>query len=241
MGWTTTLVAVSRDPGSLEGGIVDEGVQSDRWTMWEAQFLTGEELVEELRLVKPTRAPAFITSIEDSDWAIFAFRHSTTIASAVLNPDRASESVAGRSAMSLAAVPGDLPQLISRWATESGVDLTASDIGRLLFRDWDVADDAIAAILRLLGAPFADGLPPELSDTSTSPSRGPVEELGFSSLSVPGIGNVAGSNDRYYVGMGSDYVGVWDRQRSERPLATFPKTREGIALALREFARLTAR
>jgi hypothetical protein len=46
------------------------------------------------------------------------------------------------------------------------------------------------------------------------------------------------SGDRYLLGYGESYFGIWDRAHTDAPVARFPRTREGWRSAWRRYADL---
>jgi hypothetical protein len=73
---------------------------------------------------------------------------------------------------------------------------------------------------------------PEFGDSWRVPSSGPFPVV------LNGSRRTRLENERYLLGWGTDFLGIWDRANPKAPVVTFPETEEGNIAAWEEWLRL---
>jgi hypothetical protein len=166
--------------------------------------------------------------VEDSDYAyVIAFAPGHVFIPFLLNPDAARDYKDGRLVLERLAAGNwsgdveDTSQSLAAWSAECPQQITPAEVRHLLTRQWTYAEEGVARLLDALGLPF--------------PARDELSRLEGARDLILGKSGPTGEmidweESRFVVGLGEDFVGVWDRQNPGLPVRRFDAGEIGTAM-----------
>jgi len=142
------------------------------------------------------------------------------------------------------------PDAFARWTEVAPVPLSSGEIRDLLDQDWTFAEEGVAELLERAGLPApyepterleiqADALITSAQEPGR-PSPGTIDHVGAVGLGgyeaplgwmtdafMLGSERVHWRDARFVPGVGTDFLGIWDRERPGEPIRRFPRTARG--------------
>lgn len=217
-----------------------EGSESG-WVFLEADSSLVEPL-ENLALAWSTMAdtPVLGTSVETSDYAYVVAAESGGIAARFLiNPQGAEDLREGVIALGKCQEVGRNWRSIgarglAEWSKSAPTQVDYQTVLKLVRKRWLFPEDGVDELLRLvrLSPPrlVAQG---DFDEVSSLLDSGKVWDFGR-----PPVDR---SRERYVMGYGEGFIGIWDREQPGPPLRRFHYSREGWEDAYREWGRMIRR
>jgi len=177
----------------------------------------------------------------DSDWAVvLAAREGKPAATVVVNEEAARDEGLD--------VVNQFSAFAAWTAATTPRRLSDDEVHEVLSREWTFAEEAVAELFERAGLP-APYDPLERTELGANviigrppppPLRATVESIGAEGLGgyeapvgwmgeqfVLGGDVVSWGDARFVPGVGSNFLGIWDRGRPQTPVQTFPKTERG--------------
>jgi hypothetical protein len=230
-------VVEAQTPGWLTG-YPEEGALPPEWEEF-------DELVA--RVAASAGGPPFGSWIHDSDvgYLVAADDHGR-ITRLVVNPE------AGE-AYDVPLPEGWPDGAIARfaeWSKGAPNALDATTVEEVVGRDWTFAEEGVQELHERLGL----AVPYEVQPNATAPTPLPratvdvIEARSFGGYEAPlpwmteafvvGALLVLWRQARHVPGVGADFIGIWDRESPEEPIARFPLLSRGESQAMEELRRL---
>lgn len=141
--------------------------------------------------------------------------------------------------------PSD-PEGFARWTEVAPVRLSPHEVREVLEQEWVFAEEGVAELLERTGlpAPYEPTEPPQIQANVllalgerpelTSATVDNVGASGLGGYEAPfgwmstqffiGGDRVAWRDTRFVPGIGSDFLGIWDREQPDAPIRRFPRT-----------------
>lgn len=193
------------------------------WLLFEQGLVT---TVTELRRFAArwsahTNGAVLGSSIRDSDFAIVVGANlGEVIMEAVVNPRSAKSYGEGELTTSLM----DNSARMSRWSLLAPEQVSARWVEKLLTKQWDFAEDAVAKLWEKLGLDV-----PETHDETVLFEGAKI--LNNNGTVRPSNVSIDLETSRFVLGYGDDFVGIWDRTNPGPPVLQYPSTAEGSQAA----------
>jgi hypothetical protein len=241
VGSTFQYILIKPDPRStsalpteLVEGFDTLGESETGWVFLQAsQTETLTDLNKRMRgLAVSLLGPALAAFVEDSSYAFMsAMSPSQPLFSFMLNPSLAVGHKEGQWALEKCTDgAGAAAENMSAWSRLAPSAIEPEQVRALIDKEWVSADEGVEELLDLMGLP----LPPDPAlrqfiGALTLHDRGKF---------VSGRREVDIAESRYLVGVGSDFLGIWDRQSPGPPIRRYPRNSQGMRAVYEEWFRL---
>ncbi len=170
-------------------------------------------------------------SVHDSDYAQVIVVGGGRLAALAIRPDRADQALAHD------------PESFAHWSWATPRPLSAADAQQLSQRVDVFVEETVDELFDQLGLP-APYNPLDTGETTTESIGaagfgGYLAPLGFmGDTTVVGPQRAAWRELRHVPGLGQGFLGIWDRESPDEPVATFVVSRRGEARLRQELERL---
>ena len=232
-----TEVVEVETPGWLIG-YPDEDVLPPEWDEF-------DELVS--RVAASAGGPALGSWIHDSDVGyVAAVDERGAITRLVINPEAAEAYEV--------PLPEDWPERaiarFAEWSSGAPRALEVTAVEEVVGRDWTFAEEGVQELHERLGLSAPYDIEPDVTVPTPLP-RATVDAIDARSLGgyaaplpwmteafVVGNRRIPWRSSRHVPGVGADFIGIWDRESPEEPVARFPVSARGESQAMEELRRL---
>jgi hypothetical protein len=138
----------------------------------------------------------------------------------------------------------------AEWSQSAPNALDTAAIEEVVGRDWTFAEEGVQELPERLGLAAPYEAEPDVTPPTPLP-RATIDAIDARSLGgyeaplpwmteafVLGSRRILWKEARHVPGVGADFIGVWDRDSPEEPIARFPLSRRGESKAMDELDRL---
>jgi hypothetical protein len=140
----------------------------------------------------------------------------------------------------------------AEWSNDAPNALDSTAIAEVVGRDWTFAEEGVRELHERLGLAVPFEAEPDATIATPMP-RATVDAIdarGLGGYEAPlpwmtemflhGMRSTPWRTARHVPGVGADFIGIWDRDSPEAPIASFPISKQGEAQAMQELLRLQA-